>query len=435
MKPKTFLLAFLQTLLFSGLMAQSPDKAKLDQFFDRLLEKNKAMGSLLIAKDGQEVYARMIGYSQVNGTEKKSLTASTGYRIGSITKMLTAALIFQLVEEKKLSLDDKLSKFFPQIPNADKITILHLLAHRSGVHDIADGAGRSTERTHDDIIATLVKGGSDFEPGSKYAYSNPGFILLAYIVEKLRGKPYAAVLQERIVKKLSLKNTYSSTGLVDSAKNESYSYRYAGGWVKETETHLSIPTGAGSIISTPADLTKFIGGLFDGKLISKNNVALMQQQSLGMETFNYNGKTFYGHGGGIDNFGSWLAYEPNEKLALAYTTNAKVYPVLDLINNVFDIYANKPFDIPTFESLAVNTGLLDQYVGVYVQEGAPKFTITRDGNNLLVQMADRAPNALEPVSDTEFKIPNSPVQIRFDAANKKMFLSRGAGERVFTKEN
>src|SRR5688572_8598248 len=103
MKTKTLLFAFLQTVLFSVVIAQPPNKAKFDQFFDRLNEKNKAMGSLLIIKDGQEVYSRMIGYSQVNGAEKRPLTAATRYRIGSITKMFTTALIFQLVEEKKLS--------------------------------------------------------------------------------------------------------------------------------------------------------------------------------------------------------------------------------------------------------------------------------------------------------------------------------------------
>jgi D-alanyl-D-alanine carboxypeptidase len=435
MKTKKLLLAFLQTILFSAVIAQSPNKAKLDQFFDRLNEKNKAMGSLLITKDGQEVYSRMIGYSQVNGAEKRPLTAATRYRIGSITKMFTTALIFQLVEEKKLSLDDKLGKFFPQIPKADKITILHLLAHRSGVHDLADGSGRSNPRTQNDIIATLVKGGSDFEPGTKYVYSNSGFVVLGYIVEKLRGKPYAAVLQERITSKLSLGDTYSGSGLVGAAKNECYSYRYAGNWVQETETHLGILTGAGSIISTPADLIKFISSLFDGKLISKNNLALMQQQSLGMETFIYNGKTFYGHGGGIDNFGSWLAYRPDERLALAYTANAKVYPVTDIINGVFDIYVNKPFNIPSFESLAISTELLDKYVGIYVMDGAPKFTVSREGGTLLVQMADRPANALEAISENEFKIPNAPIEIKFDTANKKMILKRAGGERVFTKEN
>ena len=99
--------------LFTTAYAQTLDKAKLDQFFDRLAEKNKAMGSLVIAKDGKVLYTRAIGYSQINGTEKKPLTAANRFRIGSITKMFTAAMILQLVEEGKLKLTDTLDKFLP----------------------------------------------------------------------------------------------------------------------------------------------------------------------------------------------------------------------------------------------------------------------------------------------------------------------------------
>ena len=105
-------------LMFTAGYAQTLDKAKLDQFFNRLAEKNKAMGSLTLAKDGNVLYTRTIGYSQINAAEKKPSTAATRYRVGSITKMFTATMIFQLVEEGKLKLTDTLDKFFPQIPNA-----------------------------------------------------------------------------------------------------------------------------------------------------------------------------------------------------------------------------------------------------------------------------------------------------------------------------
>src|SRR4030095_1564040 len=108
---------------------QTLDKAKLDQFFDRLADKNKAMGSLAIVKDGKVLYSRAIGYSQISDTEKKPLTAANRFRIGSITKMFTATMILQLAEEGTLKLTDTLSKFLPQVPNANKITILQILSH------------------------------------------------------------------------------------------------------------------------------------------------------------------------------------------------------------------------------------------------------------------------------------------------------------------
>src|SRR6476660_6604080 len=90
---------------------------------------------LTLAKDGNVLYSRSFGYSQINGNEKKPLTAETKYRIASITKMFTAVMIFQLVEEAKLKVTDTLDQFFPQIPNAAKITIGQILVHRSGIHD------------------------------------------------------------------------------------------------------------------------------------------------------------------------------------------------------------------------------------------------------------------------------------------------------------
>src|SRR6185503_17294027 len=97
MKTKTVFATLLTLALFTVCQAQTPDKAKLDQFFDRLAEKNKAMGSLTIAKGGNVLYTRAIGYSQINGAEKKPLTATNRFRIGSITKMFTAVMILQLV--------------------------------------------------------------------------------------------------------------------------------------------------------------------------------------------------------------------------------------------------------------------------------------------------------------------------------------------------
>jgi len=136
MKIKISFATLLTLTLGAAINAQTLDKAKLDQFFDRLAEKNKAMGSLTIVKDGNVLYTRAIGYSQINGTEKKPLTAANRFRIASITKMFTAAMILQLVEDGKLKLTDTLDKFLPQIPNAKKITIVQMLGHRSGIPNV-----------------------------------------------------------------------------------------------------------------------------------------------------------------------------------------------------------------------------------------------------------------------------------------------------------
>jgi CubicO group peptidase (beta-lactamase class C family) len=277
MKIKILFATLLTLALGAAGSAQTLDKAKLDQFFDRLAEKNKAMGSLTIAKDGAVLYSRAIGYSEINGTEKKPLTAANRFRIGSITKMFTAAMILQLVEEGKLKLTDTLDKFLPQVPNAKKITIVQILWHRSGIPNVrreqnAQGNVNTIPVTKDEMLALIVKATPDFEPDTKRSYSNSGYQLLGLILEKVTGKPYGEALTERITSKIGLANTYIATGNIDVSKNEALTYmNFGDGWKPAPETHPSILFSAGAIVSTPNDLAKFIQALFDGKIVSKES--------------------------------------------------------------------------------------------------------------------------------------------------------------------
>ncbi|MRG44859.1 serine hydrolase [Chitinophaga sp. SYP-B3965] len=434
-------------LTFTATHAQTFDKAKLDQYFDRLAEKNKAMGTLVISKDGKQIYTRSIGYGQITETTKKPLTAESRYRIASITKMYTAAMILQLVEEGKLQLTDTIGKFFPQIANAGKITIAHILAHRSGIHDVLVEPDvlsqvKAASITKEELVAIVCKGKSDFEPGTKHQYSNSGYALLGVIVEKLSGQSYAEALRKRITAKIGLKDTYIATAYMDVNKNESLTYRYTGGWLRQPETPAGILFGAGSIISTPADMAQFIHALFSGKFISPEHLTLMKTikdgDGSGMEPFLFAGKTFYGHTGGGGNLGAWLAYMPEEKLAVAYTTNAKVHPVADIMKSIMEIYYNKPFEIPTFEAMVISEEILEKYTGVYATTEAPvKFTITRNGGTLYIKPpGEGSPAPLEATASNKFNIQGvNGVTFEFDVAKKQMIMNRVGVERIFTKEN
>jgi len=440
MKIKVLFATLLTLALFVAGYTQTLDKAKLDQFFDRLAEKNKAMGSLTIAKDGKVLYTRAIGYSQINGTEKKPLTAANRFRIASITKMFTAAMILQLVEEGKLKLTNTLDKFFPQIPNAKKITIVQILSHRSGIPNVRRDQATwkpGEPVTKDEMLALIVKGTPEFEPDTKNSYSNSGYFLLGLILEKLTGKPYEQALEERINSKIGLKDTYQATGRIDVTKGEALTYINTGSdWKQGFETHPSLGF---QLISTPGDMAKFIQSLFDLKLISQDSLNQMKtmrdDEGLGMVTFTFAGKTFYGDTGGGDNYGSWLAYQPEEKLVVAYMTNAKVYPVKDIVSGVIDIYYNKPFQIPTFETIAVSPEVLDKYVGVYSSPAAPvKFTITRQGATLFVQPGSESAAPLEATAENKFQIEGA-ATFEFDVAKNQLVIKRGGGqERVLTKE-
>jgi CubicO group peptidase (beta-lactamase class C family) len=437
------LFATLLTLVFvTAGCAQTLDKAKLDQFFDRLAEKNQAMGSLAIVKDGKVLYSRAIGYSQIN--PKKPLTAANRFRIASIGKTYSAVMILQLVEERKLKLTDTLDKFFPQVPNAGKITILQMLSHRSGIPNVSRDSDPQRNWTNgirkDEMLALIAKATPEFEPDTKASYSNSGYFLLGLILEKITGKSYAEALKERVISKIGLADTYTSTVYLDVNKNESLTYiRLGGDWEQMRETHPSIAYGAGQIISTPNDLAKFIQALFDGKLVSKESLNQMKTirdgEGWGMVTFTYAGKTFYGNTGGGDNYGSWVAYEPEEKLAVAYASNAKNYPVADIVSGTIEIYYHRPFQIPTFETIAVSPEVLDKYVGIYSSSEAPvKFTITRKDARLFVQPGNESATALESKAPDKFQLGGGRIVFEFDAAKAQMILKRGGAARVFTKE-
>ncbi|WP_207632680.1 serine hydrolase domain-containing protein [Foetidibacter luteolus] len=429
----------LALVLFITAPAQTLDRSKLDQLFDRLVERNKGMGSIAIARDGKVLYTRSFGYGRVTETVKEPLKVDTRYRISSITKMYTAVMIFQLVEEGKLSLNDTLDKFFSQIPNAHKITIAQILSHRSGIPNVApDGSGMQP-RTQAERVAEIAKGQPDFEPDARHLYSNSGYVLLGYIVEKVAGKSYQEVLKDRITSRLGLQNTYLGTGNTNVARNESLSYRYLGEWKEAKEPDFSITAGAGAIVSTPADMVKFIQGLFDLKLVSQSSLRLMTTlrdgEGMGMESFTFDGKILYGHTGGSGTSGAWLAYYPEQKLAMAYTTNAKVFPVKDIVSGVFDIYWNRPFEIPSFNALKLSPEILDRYTGIYTAPDAPvKWKVTRTDSTLFIQQDGGGAIPLEATTESEFTITTG-VTVQFDAAKKQMRIRRPQGERVFTKEN
>ncbi|MDB5285573.1 MAG: hypothetical protein JWR05_522 [Mucilaginibacter sp.] len=344
-KRPNLLLLFL--ILQSCTHAQTFNKAKLDSFFVALNTHDENMGSIAIAANGVLVYQNAIGYSQVNEGLKTLATIKTKYRIGSISKMFTATMIFQLIDEDKLSFETPLASYFPQLPNAGKITIGEMLDHRSGLHNFTNDSLYTTymavPKSEAEMIAIFAKQKPDFEPDAKAQYSNTNFVLLGYIIEKLTGKTYAEELKKRVTSKIGLADTYYGTK-ANPAKNEAYSYNYSGQWTQIPETDMSIPGGAGAVVSTPTDLIKFINALFAGKLISRASLELMKTMKdnygMAMFTIPFYDKKGFGHTGGIDGFSSLLIYLPEDKLAVAYISNGVRYSTNDVVLGALSIYFN-----------------------------------------------------------------------------------------------
>src|ERR1041385_6549517 len=439
MKTKIVTTTLLVGLSFGTIFSQSFNKPKLDSLMDVLAEKNKAMGSLTISKNGVVVYSRAIGFSYMSGTEKHPATNQTKYRIGSITKMFTATMIFQLIEDGKLSLSTTVDKYFPTLPNASKITISNLLNHRSGLHNFTDNPEYSTwmrqAKTQDEMLAIISKGGVDFQPGEKFSYSNSGYVVLGYIIEKVSKQSYAKCLTNRITSKVGLLNTYVGTK-TDVKKNESFSYRFSNDWEQAPETDVSIPAGAGAICSTPTDLTKFIESLFSLRLVSSSSLEQMKTitdgYGMGMFQIPFYDKVAYGHNGGIDGFGSNLAYFPEDHLSIAYCTNGQVYPMNNILIGILSIYFNTPYSIPTF---SLKTEDLDKYLGVYSTTQIPlKITITKNGATLFSQATEQSSFPLDEAGKDKFKFDPAGIIMEFNPGKNEMTLKQGGQTVVFAKE-
>ncbi|MBW1295074.1 serine hydrolase domain-containing protein [Aquimarina litoralis] len=430
-------------LISIGIAAQSFDKVKLDSLFTVIDQNNKGMGSISIFQNGKEVYANSIGYADIEKDIKPN--KNTKYRIGSITKTFTATLIMQLVDEKKLSLDTHLSAYFPEVSNASRITIEHLLRHRSGLFNLTEDKDflnwMILPNTREQMLGRLVKKNVSFEPGAKTRYSNTNYLLLSYIAEEIEGKTYAEILHARIIKPLGLKRTAYGKK-INSKNNEALSYLLKeDNWVMvKNETHMSVPIGAGAIVSTPTELNVFYENLFSGRLVTKISLDKMMDISKGMG-IGLSGETFfnkqaYGHNGGIDGFQSLTLYLPEEKIGVSYIGNGVVMSPNNFINNVLDSYYNNNYQLPKFEkALKFTTEELDQYLGVYISESFPfQITISKDDTVLIADAKDGPTFPLKGYSNNKFISDRAGAALFFYPAKDKMVLELNGNKVNFKRK-
>jgi D-alanyl-D-alanine carboxypeptidase len=451
MKKTIFIISTLALLLSCGNKNKSANtkeafnaKAydnKLDDLLNVLYQNNKFMGSISLSHEGSVIYSKSMGYDDMNN--QKATTVTSKYRVGSITKMFTAALVFKAIEENKLSIDQPIDTYFPAIENARKITLGNLLNHRSGIPSFTkDGAFfdyRTEYKSREDMLKMITSYKSNFEPDSRNEYSNSNYFLLSQILEKVYNLPYEDLLQEKIIKPLALKNTYSG-GKITINNDESYSYSFSEKWTEFPETNLSIAIGSGSIVSNASDLNKFMEALFNEKIISKETLDIMttikDNLGMGIFPFSHKDKKGFGHGGHIDAAHSISIYFPEEKLAIAITSNAIDYNINNLLTDVLKCYFNEPFELPNFESVEITETELEKYVGIYTGKGPGKFTITQKDNTLYSQLNDGPNDPLVYKGNHIFTNPEVGANFLFDPEKNQLGLEQNgvADVYLFTKE-
>jgi CubicO group peptidase (beta-lactamase class C family) len=218
--------------------------------------------------------------------------------------------------------------------------------------------------------------------------------------------PYALALEKKITSKIGLINTYYGKP-IDIKRNESTSYKYSdSAWRKEKETDLSIHCGAGSVVSTPADLITFIQKLFAYKLISQSSLDSMKTMidgyGMGMSPYDFGATKGYGHNGRIEEFYSAVRYYPEKKLAVSYITNGILYPRTDILDGILKICFNDAYAMPFSKPIVLKSSDLDKYVGEYSSSALPfKVVCKKDSDKLLLEAAGKTMEA-QPVSENYF---------------------------------
>jgi CubicO group peptidase (beta-lactamase class C family) len=437
MKRALLLLLAASLLSFTG-QSQSFDKVKLDAYFDTLANNNRFMGSVAVSRNGELIYTKSVGYADFENALKAN--ENSKYRIASVSKTFTAVLTLKAIEEGKLKLNQTIDPFFPSIKNAQKITIEHLLYHRSGIPEFVDDSWlewHTQFKTEQEMIEIISNGGSEFEPDTKTNYCNSNFVLLSYILEKIYKKPYSDILEEKIINPVGLKNTYC-VQKINSKDNECHSYSYEDGWTIKPETDMSIFAGAGDIVSTPVDLTLFSEALFNGKLVSKKSLKQMETMKddlgMGLNQVPFYSKTGFGHVGGIDGFSSFFVYFPDSKISFAYTVNGVNHYLNDVFNTVLSAVFGKSFKIPVIKTYYVTDEDLDKYLGVYSnKEFEIDFTITKTNGKLILQGTRQPPISLEAIDKDTFERARAGVILEFNLTNKSMAYKQGEAIFYFEK--
>jgi CubicO group peptidase (beta-lactamase class C family) len=415
--------AYFFILFVSFQLSAQTVEDKIDALLNAYSKDNKFNGSVLVAYKGNVLFQKGYGYKNVESQQVND--ANTIYQIGSITKQITAAVIMQLHEEKKLSIQDKLSKYYPSFPNGDKITVEHLLTHTSGIYNYTNDTGlmkRNVEQSYseDRMLAIFKDRPLDFEPGTKWNYSNSGYSLLGYIIQKVTKKPYEQVVRERILRPLGMVNSgFDFTHLKTGDKAQGYFAINGSTSMRAPIVDSSIAYAAGALYSTVGDLFKWESAISTNKILKYDSwktvfTPYKNKYGYGWSIDSIYNKITMAHSGGIHGFSSFITRFPEDKLAVILLTNTATPTLSKISKSIAAIIYDQPYDIPQARvEIQLDETILKQYVGEY--QLAPTFSIKifLEGKQLKAQATSQPSFDLHAEKENLFFTKSVDAQIEF----------------------
>jgi CubicO group peptidase (beta-lactamase class C family) len=411
----------LPVLLAGPCLAQ--DAARMDQIVQSFAADHRFMGTVLVAHGSQVVFSKGYGFADIEWDIPNS--PNTKFRLGSVTKQFTAASILLLEERGKLRVQDSVKKYLPDAPAAwDKITLFHLLTHTSGIPNFTGFPDYEKlapfATTPAQLVARFRDKPLDFEPGQKWNYSNSGFVLLGYLIEKITGDSYEKFVRENIFAPLGMKDSgYDSNTAIIPRRASGYNLA-GNAYENAAFVHMSIPHGAGALYSTTEDLLRWELGLFGGKVLQpasleKMTTPFQNDYAFGIGVATVGGHKKISHSGGIQGFVTELDYYPEDQLTVAVLENVTgAASPGEIAGKLAAVIHGENVTLPgERKEITLDAKVLSRYVGVYKMPGGLSNIVALDGNQLTSKLGNQPAVAIYPQSETMFFLKVVDAQVEF----------------------
>jgi len=439
----TLVVALVWSFSFSSTVTKGQAQSQLASEFDKVISSEfkgqEPGGVVLITQKGKIIYKKAFGLANVE--LEVPMKEEMVFNIASITKQFTAVAILQLTEQGKLSLQDDITKYLPGYPaKGQKITVENLLTHTAGIPGSAPEAMSKLQARRDlvslqEIITTFKDRPLDFAPGTKWSYSNNGYMLLGAIIEKLSGSSYSAYLEKNIFKPAGMTQThFGDDYLIIKNRVASYVYsRAESRFLNARNDKIELAYSAGGIQSTAEDLFRWNEALNSHKLIKKESLEKAQTEyklpngngthyGYGWFIGNIQGIPIVEHGGNMGGFMSHAIYLPKEDIFVVVLYNFRTPSHLPefLAGDLAALSINKPFNI---REIAVDESLLKTYVGVYEEDGVERL-ITVENGKLYYQRVGANKMSMKPYARDKFFFENTAIlgEFKRDAKNNIIAL-------------
>jgi len=445
MKKILFPVLFLQFLQYSC-FAQN-ETALIDSLLNAYNHLGKFNGSALVAKDDNILLNKGFGYRNAETgvlNDEHSI-----YQLGSVTKQFTSAVILKLQSENKLSVSDKISKYFPDYPKGDSITIRELLTHTAGIYNYTNDENFmkneiTKPKTRGQMMALFENKPLDFSPGTSWSYSNSGYSMLGYIIEKVTNTSYEQAVRHYIFSPLKMMHSgFDFTHLDNTDKTVGYLALNARDTVRAPIVDSTISFSAGAIYSTTGDLYRWSHALEKNTILSASQqneayTPVKNNYGYGWGIDSIDGKRRVSHGGGIPGYITTISRVPSDGVTIILLSNASNESIGAISNSIYAILYHKKYELPKErKAVSLDESTMKQYQGEYEIRPGLNVTIYAKDTVLIATPTGQSDKTLFAEKKDSFFEKEEDVQLEFTRNEKNEvdgFVLRQAGKEIKCKK-